>query len=158
MQTSKLLENRKKTYILDVICNRFYSEEVQEQVLSQCSGQGISAPRTEGLSVYQWSVPEKKQVELLVKHLCKYSPEVSWFALEIWKNRRSWQMWVHKSVLDSLKIPRPKKRTSKLCVFYVDHPCKFHAFPNSLQEIPHELSPAANSMSSNLLFGVFLLE
>ena len=52
--------NRRKAYILDVICNRFYFGEVQEEVLGQCSGQGISAPREEGLSVYQWSDPEKK--------------------------------------------------------------------------------------------------
>ena len=47
------------------------------------SGQGISGPRTEGLSVYQWSVPEKKQVGWLRKCLCKYSTEVSRFVLEI---------------------------------------------------------------------------
>ena len=42
-------------YILNVICNRIYFGEVQEEeeVLDQSSGQGISAPRTEGLSVYQ---------------------------------------------------------------------------------------------------------
>ena len=40
--------------ILNVICNRIYFGEVQEEeVLDQSSGQGISAPRTEGLSVYQ---------------------------------------------------------------------------------------------------------
>ena len=43
-------------YILDVICNRFYFGEV----LGQYSGQGILAPRREGLCVYQLSVPEKK--------------------------------------------------------------------------------------------------
>ena len=30
---SKLLGNRRNTYILDVICNRFYFGEVQEEVL-----------------------------------------------------------------------------------------------------------------------------
>ena len=54
------MEKRRKTYILDVICNRFSIGEAQEEVLGQCSGQGISATRKEGLSVYQWSVPEKK--------------------------------------------------------------------------------------------------
>ena len=83
LQTSNLLGNRKKTYILDVICNRFYIGEVQEEVLGQCSGQGISAPRGEGLSVYQWSVPEKKQARRLRKCLCKYCTEVSRFVLEI---------------------------------------------------------------------------
>ena len=38
-------------YILDVICNKFYFGEVQEDVPGQCSGQGISAPRKEGLSI-----------------------------------------------------------------------------------------------------------
>ena len=60
LQTSKLLGKRRKTYILDVICDRFYFEEVQEEVLGQCSGQGVSVPRKEDPSVYQWSVPEKK--------------------------------------------------------------------------------------------------
>ena len=58
---SKLLGNRRKTYILDAIRNRFYFGEVQEEVLGQSSGQGISAPRAEGLSVYQWSVSEKNK-------------------------------------------------------------------------------------------------
>ena len=31
LQTSKLLGNRRKTYILDVICYRFYFGEVQEE-------------------------------------------------------------------------------------------------------------------------------
>ena len=49
-------------YILDVICNKFYFGEVQEKVLGQCSGQGyISAPRTEGPSVYPRAVLEKNK-------------------------------------------------------------------------------------------------
>ena len=75
--------NRRKAYILDEVCNRFYFEEVQEEVLGHCSGQGISAPRTEGLSAYYWSGPEKKQAGWLRKCLCKYSTEVSRFVLEI---------------------------------------------------------------------------
>ena len=58
-QTSKLLGNKRKTYILDVVYNIFYFGEVQEEALGQCIRQGISAPIKEGLSVYQWSVPEK---------------------------------------------------------------------------------------------------
>ena len=61
MQTSKLLANRRKVYILDVICNRLYFGEIQEEVLGQCTGQGISEARVESLSVYQRSVPEKKK-------------------------------------------------------------------------------------------------
>ena len=33
-----------------------------------------------------------------------------------------------------MKIPRPKKGNRKLCGFFVDQPCKFHTFSNSLQE------------------------
>ena len=33
---------------------------VQEEVLDHCTGWGISALGTEGLSVCQWPVPEKK--------------------------------------------------------------------------------------------------
>ena len=61
LQTSKLFRNRRKTYILDVSCSRFYFGEVQEEFLGQCNGQGISAPRTEGLSVCQWPVPGKNK-------------------------------------------------------------------------------------------------
>ena len=32
-----------------------------QYVTVQCSGQGISALRAEGLSVYRWSVPEKNK-------------------------------------------------------------------------------------------------
>ena len=80
---SKLLGNRRNTYILDVICNRFYFGEVQEDGVGQCSGQGISVPKKEGLSVYQWSVPGKKRAGRLRKCLCKHSAEVSRFVLEI---------------------------------------------------------------------------
>ena len=60
LKTWELLGNRRKTYILDVICNKFYFGQVQKNVLGLCSGQSIySAPRTKGPSVYQWSVPEK---------------------------------------------------------------------------------------------------
>ena len=81
------MRNRRKAYIFDVICNRFYFGEVQEEVLDLCSGQYTSEPRAEGLSIYQWSVPEKK-TGWLRKCLCKYSTEVSRFLLEIlekWK-------------------------------------------------------------------------
>ena len=44
--TRKLLRNRRKTYILDVICNRFY--------FGLCTGQGLSV----SVSV---SVPGKKE-------------------------------------------------------------------------------------------------
>ena len=53
--------------------------EVHEEVLGQCSAQGISAPKTEGLSAYQWSFPEERQEGCLIK----YSTKVSRFFLEI---------------------------------------------------------------------------
>ena len=53
-------KQEKDVYILDVICNRFYFVEVQEEVIGYCSEKGILRPRTEGLSVYQWPVSEKK--------------------------------------------------------------------------------------------------
>ena len=83
LHTRKLSGSRRGTYIFDVIRNRLCFGEVQEEVLGQCSGYGISAPRTESLSVYHWPVPEKKQARWLRKCLCKYSTEVSGFALEI---------------------------------------------------------------------------
>ena len=49
---SKLLGNRRKTYILDVICNRFYFGEVQEETLGQCSEQGISVAQHPEKKVY----------------------------------------------------------------------------------------------------------
>ena len=75
--------NKRKTNILDIICSRFCFGEVQEEVLRQSSGQGILAPRKEGLSANQWPVPEKKQAGWLRKCLYKYSTEVSRFVLEI---------------------------------------------------------------------------
>ena len=46
---------------MDVICNKFTLGEIQVEILGQYSGQIISAPRTEGLSVYQWFVTEKNK-------------------------------------------------------------------------------------------------
>ena len=37
IQTSKLLGNRRKAYVLDVICNRSHFGKVQEEVLGQCT-------------------------------------------------------------------------------------------------------------------------
>ena len=54
-------------YILDVICKKIYFGEVKQEVLGQCSRQGISAPRKEGLSVYQWSVTEEKTSRVVVE-------------------------------------------------------------------------------------------
>ena len=74
-------------YIIDAICNRFYFGEVKEKVLGQCIGQDISAPRAEGLFIYQWSVQEKnKQVgcgNVFVETPLKFQG-LSW---KFWKNR-----------------------------------------------------------------------
>ena len=69
-------------YILGVICNKFYFREVQEEVLGQRAGH-LSSQKKEGLFVYQWSVPEKKQAGWLRKCLCKYSTKGFRFVLEI---------------------------------------------------------------------------
>ena len=88
--------NRRKTYILDVICNRFYFGEVQEDVLGQCSEQGILAPRKESLSVYQWSAPEKK-TSRVVEEMHGNTP-LRFLGLS-WKNTPlkflglSWKFW-----------------------------------------------------------------
>ena len=72
-------------HVLEVVCNRFYFGEIQEEVIGQCTGQAISAPRTEGLSAYPWPSLEKK-ASWLRKCFCRYSTEVSRFALEIVEN------------------------------------------------------------------------
>ena len=87
MQTSKLLGNRRRTYILDVICNKFYFGDVQEEVLVHCSGQGIYLSTYNRRFIYQWSVPVKKQAGWLKKCLFKYSTEVR-FVLEILENSK----------------------------------------------------------------------
>ena len=53
MVDEQIIRKIRKTYILDVICNKFYLGEVQEEALGQCTEQGISAPRKEVLSLYQ---------------------------------------------------------------------------------------------------------
>ena len=132
---SKLLGNRRRTYILGVIFNRFYFGEVQEEVLGQWSGEGILAPRREGLSVYQWSVPDiNKQSgwgNAFVNTPLKFL-SLSW---KFWKNRKSDCF----KFLENLKakinwIP-------KLCCSFLIHFRKFYML---------WLSCAVNSMSSNL--------
>ena len=82
MQTSKLLGNKKKAYILDVICNRICFGEVQEEVLNQCIGQVSQHPEQKAY-VSISGLFQKKQAGCLRKCFCKYSTEVSRFALEI---------------------------------------------------------------------------
>ena len=59
---------------------------------------------------------------------------------KFWKNQSSLKGQFHKSVKHSLKIPRPKNGTLKLCGFFVDYPCKFNALSNSIQEFPHPIT------------------
>ena len=125
---SKLLGKRRKTYIWDLICNIFYFWGSSGRNSRPVQWGEISAPWRGGLSVYQWSIPEKnKQSRSPQTFLC--------LSRKFWKNRRSQQVWFHKRVLHPLKIPKPKKRTPKLCGFFVDNPCKFDIFSNLLQEI-----------------------
>ena len=74
-------------WILDVVCNKSYFGEVQEDVLGRCTEQSIYAPRAEVLSFYQYSATEKKQAWWLMKCPFKYSPKVM-FLLEIPENSK----------------------------------------------------------------------
>ena len=71
-------------YVLDVIRNRFYFGEVQETVIGQCTGQGISSSRTEGLCVHQWSVPEIKTIranEVMPLKVLYYMSSILFFGI-----------------------------------------------------------------------------
>ena len=81
LQTSKLLGNRRKAYVLDVICFG-----------SSCGGQGISAPRKEGLFVYQWSVPEKKKQSGRGNAFVNTPQKFLVLARKFWENRSSLQV------------------------------------------------------------------
>ena len=74
---------------MGIICNRFYFREVQQEVIGQCSGKGISAPRAEGLSVYQWPVPGKNKQggggNVFVNMPLKFLG----FSWKFWQNGRS---------------------------------------------------------------------
>ena len=83
----------------------------------------VSAPRKEGLSAYQWSVPEKQQARWLRKCLFKYSTEVR-FVLEILENSKVIAS-EHINVLHPLKNPpgqnrRPLNYVAFLLVTLVD--------------------------------------
>ena len=88
MQTSKLLGNRRKTYILDVICNKFYFGE-ERKLLGQCSGQGrfISQHLEQKVYLSISSLFRKEKAGWLRKCLFKYSTEVR-FVLEILENSK----------------------------------------------------------------------
>ena len=75
--------NRRKMYILDVICDRFYFGEVQEEVLGQCGGQGILAIRKEGYLSINGLFQEKETSMEVEECFCKYSTDISRFVLEI---------------------------------------------------------------------------
>ena len=71
-----------------LICNKFYFGEVQEEVQANSVGRVyISAPRKEGLSVYQWSLSEKNKHVGWGNAFFKYSTEV-WYVLEILENSK----------------------------------------------------------------------
>ena len=88
LQTSKVLGNRRRAHILDVMCNKFYFGEVQEDVLGQCSGQGIYRSIQNRRSICLTVVCyRKKPAQWLRKCLLKYSTEVR-FVLEILENSK----------------------------------------------------------------------
>ena len=86
-----------------LLCN-IYFKEVQKEVLGQWSEQGILAPRTESLSVYQWSFLEEKNKQDGWANAFANIPRkflgMSW---KFWKNWRSLQVWIHKSVQQGQK-------------------------------------------------------
>ena len=63
---------------MDLICDRFCFGEVQENVLAQCSGQGISVLRTKQICL-SVVCSRKKQAGWLRKCPCEYSTGVSRF-------------------------------------------------------------------------------
>ena len=89
LQTCKLLGKRRKTYVLDVICNKFYFGEVQKKDLGHCSGQGIylSTQNRRSICLSVGCSRKKKQAGWLRKCLLKYSTEVR-FILEILENSK----------------------------------------------------------------------
>ena len=136
MQARKLLGNRRNAYILGVICNRFYFEEVQEDVLAQYNRQGITVSIKEDLPVYQWSVPEKNEQGGWENAFANTPLRFLGLSLKSWENQILLQVWFHKSMQEPLKKPRPKKGTPKLYGFLLIT----HALPNSLQEVPYAIT------------------
>ena len=124
MQTCKLLGSRRKTYILDVICNKFYFGE-ERKLLGQCSGQGrfISQHLEQKVYLSISSLFRKEKAGWLRKCLFKYSTEVR-FVLEILENSKVIAS-EHINVLHPLKNPpgqnrRPLNYVAFLLVTLVD--------------------------------------
>ena len=137
LQASKLLGNRRGTYVWDATCNRFYFGEVQEEILDQCSRQGKLAPRTENLSIKGlFQKNPKKQAGWLRKCLRKYSNEVSGFVWKFWKNRRSLQVWIHKAYNTHWRYQGQKRLPLNQVAFLLI----IHKLSSSPQKIPHAVS------------------
>ena len=116
--------NRRKTYILDVICNKFYFGE-ERKLLGQCSGQGrfISQHLEQKVYLSISSLFRKEKAGWLRKCLFKYSTEVR-FVLEILENSKVIAS-EHINVLHPLKNPpgqnrRPLNYVAFLLVTLVD--------------------------------------
>ena len=84
LTTRKLLGSRRKTYILDVVCNRFYFGENSGRSSRpvQCAGY-LTTQKRRSICLSAVCSRKKKQAGWLRKCLCKYSTEVSRFVLEI---------------------------------------------------------------------------
>ena len=102
---------------------------------------------------------QKKQTGWLRKCLCKYSTEVSRFALEILKKSKVkaskshllWPLIFPPQCVTPLENLKAKKRTPKLFDVFVDHLCKLTAlliylasFANLLHEISHAITFTCN--------------
>ena len=105
----------------------------KSEVLGQCSGQGISAPRKEGLSVYLsvYAVSGKKNKQGGWGNAFGNTPlNFLGLTLNFGKNRSSLKVWSIK-VCNTLGL---NTGTPKLCDFFVDNPWKSYALSNSFQE------------------------
>ena len=157
LQTRKLLGNRRKIYILDAICHIFYFEEVQKEILGQCSRQGILAPRI-GLSVYQWYVSEIIKQRGWGWCLCKYSTNVSRFAFDILEKSKLIASTITWKCVTGLGNPKAKKRTpgNSSCILLANSGYSNPFLIQSWKFYMLWLPPLGSCMSSNLLLGFFL--
>ena len=88
MQTSKLLGNKRKTYILDATCNKFYFGGILGKSCKPVQWAGyISQHLEQKVHLSISGLFQKKQAGWLRKCLLKYSTEVR-FVLKILENSK----------------------------------------------------------------------
>ena len=140
------MQNRKKSYILGVFCNRICFGELEEEVLGQCRGQ-VSQHLEKRSICLSVACSTKKQARCLRKCLWKCSIEVSRFVFEILEKSKVIAMTFDFSVkvcYTLWKSQSQKRGPLNYVVYFLDHPWKFHAFSNSLKEILHAITSNRN--------------